>query len=353
MAILRINPDYSFQKSDCDIIHRITVRIMKEKKMRFHILLLALLLTLVGCRQTTEPTAENISIEIALDTENPSIGDATLLVTVNTDEGNPVNDATVNARGDMTHAGMMPVIPDAVSEAEEGVYSIPFEFTMGGDWLITVDVTLANGDTASAEYEVDAVAGNADMDMDDMDMSSAVSGAYMSISNNGEDDVTLVSVSAVGVGMVQLHETVVDDNDMASMQDVEAGVTIPAGETVELVPGGLHAMLMNLENDLIEGETIALTLTFENGNTIEFDVPIVNMVMDDSETIESGDLSISGYWARPTALDDMHDMDMDDSEDSDMDMGEATEEAMDMDMDEATEEAMDMDMSEATEEADE
>lgn len=320
MAILLINPDYGFQKSDCDIIHRITVRIMKEKKMRFHILLLALLLTLVGCRQITEPTAENITIEIALDTENPSIGDATLLVTVNTDEGNPVNDATVNARGDMTHAGMMPVIPDAVSEAEEGVYSIPFEFTMGGDWLITVDVTLANGDTASAEYEVDAVAGNADMDMDDMDdmdMSSAVSGAYMSISNNGEDDVTLVSVSAVGVGMVQLHETVVDDNDMASMQDVEAGVTIPAGETVELVPGGLHAMLMNLENDLIEGETIALTLTFENGNTIEFDAPIVNMAMEDSETIESGDLSISGYWARPTALDDMHDMDM----------SEATEEA--------------------------
>lgn len=286
--------------------------------MRFKTLLLILLMVLVGCRQTSETTAENITVDVALDAENPVVGDATLLVTVKTDDDSPVNDATVNVRGDMTHAGMMPVIPDAVAEASDGVYSIPFEFTMGGDWIITVDVTLANGETASVEYEVDAVGTESDMDMDDMDMnmSSAVSGAYMSITNSGEVDVTLVSISAEGVGMVQIHETTVDDNDMASMQEIEDGITISAGETVELAPGGLHAMLMNLESDLVEGDTIALTLTFDNDESISFDAPIMTMAMDTSETVESGDLSISAYWVRPTAIGDM-----------DMDMSEATEEA--------------------------
>src|SRR5690606_4271195 len=212
------------------------------------------LLLLIGCRQNNEATAENIDIAVALDTDMPAVGDATLLVTVTTDDGTPVNDATVSVRGDMTHAGMVPVIPDAVSEAEDGVYTIPFEFTMGGDWIVTVDVTLANGDTASTTYEIDGVGGEMDMDnmdmedddMSDMDMSSGVSGAYMSITNNGEDYVTLVSVSAEGDGMVQIHETTVDENDMASMQELEDGVTIAAGETVELAPGGLHIMLMNL-----------------------------------------------------------------------------------------------------------
>ncbi len=293
--------------------------------MRFKILLLVLLVVLVGCRQTTEPTAENIAVEVALDTETPAVGDATLLVTINTDDGNAVNDATVNVRGDMTHAGMVPVIPDAVTEAEDGVYSVPFQFTMGGDWIFTVDVTLANGDTASVEYEVDAVDGvvpadmgdmtTDDMDMDHMDMESAVSGAYMSITNNGDEDVALLSVSADGVGMTQIHETTVDDNDMASMEEMEDGVSIPAGETVELAPGGLHVMLMNLENDLVEGEIITLTLEFDDDTSISLDAPISVMGMDDSETVESGDLSIAAYWVRSTAIGGMDmDMDMDETD---------------------------------------
>ena len=99
--------------------------------MKFRILsaLLIALLVLVGCRQTNEPTAENVSIDVALDSEMAMVGDATLLVTVTDEESNPINDASVSVRGDMTHAGMIPVIPDAVTTGEDGVYAIPFEFT--------------------------------------------------------------------------------------------------------------------------------------------------------------------------------------------------------------------------------
>ncbi|MGJ3239566.1 MAG: copper chaperone PCu(A)C [Anaerolineae bacterium] len=264
------------------------------------------LLILVGCRQTTTTTS-NSMVTVALDTDAPSVGDATLLVTVS-QNGEPVNDATVSVRGDMNHAGMVPVLPDAVSEGENGLYEIPFEFTMGGDWIITVDVLLPDGETTSITYEVDGVASNAedDMDMDsegDMDMDmSGVSGAYLTITNNNDDAVTLVAVSAEGVGMVEIHETTVDDNDMARMQELPDGITIEAGETVSLAPGGLHLMLMNLETDLVEGETIALTLEFDNESSMTFDAPIANMLPEDqSGSVESDGIVVTGFWARPTA----------------------------------------------------
>lgn len=283
-------------------------------KIRILLTLLISVLVLVGCRQTNEVTAENVLVDVALSDEMAMVGDATVLVTVSDEEGNPINDATVTVRGDMTHAGMIPVIPDAVTTAEDGIYSIPFEFTMGGDWIITVDVTLANDETASVTYEIDGVEGDSEMDMDDMEMGSVVSGAYMSISNNGSEDVTLTFVSADGIGMTQIHETSVDENDMASMQEMEDGILIPAGETVDLIPGGLHVMLMGIETDLFEGETVSITLEFDNGTNISFDALIVGIMPEDTEAVEVDDLSVSGYWVRPTALGEMSDMDMDDME---------------------------------------
>jgi hypothetical protein len=57
--------------------------------------------------------------------------------------------ATVQITGDMTHAGMEPVISDAV-QLEAGLYETQdFSFTMSGDWFITADVTLASGETSS------------------------------------------------------------------------------------------------------------------------------------------------------------------------------------------------------------
>lgn len=300
-------------------------------KIRILIALCMSMLILVGCRQTNETTAENVLINVALNDDMAMVGDATLLVTVTDEDGTPINDATVSVRGDMTHAGMVPVIPDPVTTAEDGVYSIPFEFTMGGDWIITVDVTLANEETASVTYEIDGVEGDADMNMDDMgDTETGVSGAYMSITNNGTDDVTLISVSAEGVGMAQIHETTVDENDMASMQEMAEGILIPAGETVDLMPGGLHIMLMQLENDLVEGETVIIILEFDNDVPINLYAPIVSMMPEDIEPRVVGDISITAYWVRPTSLGEMSDMNMESTEESDMD-------GMDMEETEETE----------------
>jgi len=41
------------------------------------------------------------------------------------------------------------------------------------------------------------------------------------------------------------------------------GIEVPPGKTVELKPGGYHVMLMDLKQQVKEGQTVPLTLTFE------------------------------------------------------------------------------------------
>lgn len=101
----------------------------------------------------------------------------------------------------------------------------------------------------------------------------AVSAAYMVIENAGRADDRLVSVSTEVAGVVEIHTVEMQDNVMR-MRPLENGLEIPAGEQVSLQPGGYHIMLMQLNQDLAAGETIALTLTFESGKEVTVDAEI-------------------------------------------------------------------------------
>jgi hypothetical protein len=99
----------------------------------------------------------------------------------------------------------------------------------------------------------------------------------MLIENTGMAADKLVSAATDVSGLVQIHETTVD-NGMARMQEIVGGLEVPAGGKVELMPGGLHIMLMEMNRELVPGDAISLTLTFESGTVITFDVPIKMMM---------------------------------------------------------------------------
>lgn len=113
--------------------------------------------------------------------------------------------------------------------------------------------------------------------MGDMQMSGEVTGAYMVIENTGATADRLISITSDVSDMVQVHETTVE-NGMARMQEIIGGLEIPAGGKVELMPGGLHIMIMNVNRTLSPGDAISLTLTFESGTVITLDVPIKMMM---------------------------------------------------------------------------
>ena len=108
---------------------------------------------------------------------------------------------------------------------------------------------------------------------------NGTSAVYMTIENPTDLDATLVSATTEVAGIVELHETAMGDNDVMMMRPVAGGITIPSAETRELRPGGFHVMLLDLPDDLIAGETIALTITFDDGSEIAVGAPIEDRMM--------------------------------------------------------------------------
>ncbi|MFO7323349.1 MAG: FixH family protein [Chloroflexota bacterium] len=117
-------------------------------------------LVLTACRQAEPPDAQAAGIEIAvtMEPDPPVTGAATLWVSVRNEAGEPVRDAKLNVRGDMTHAGMVPVIRD-IEESEDGVFVVPFEWTMSGDWIVDFTVTLPDGETAQERLDITVAPG--------------------------------------------------------------------------------------------------------------------------------------------------------------------------------------------------
>lgn len=97
--------------------------------------------------------------------------------------------------------------------------------------------------------------------------------AFMTIANGGPAD-RLVGASADVSERVELHTHILTADGVMKMREVAGGIEIPAGETVELKPGGLHVMFMGLKAPLTEGDSFPLTLTFERAGTVTVEVAI-------------------------------------------------------------------------------
>jgi len=96
---------------------------------------------------------------------------------------------------------------------------------------------------------------------------------YLSIDNHSKNDIKLLSVSVDSsvASEAQLHETLMQE-EMMRMREAEGGFEIPAGSSLEFLPGGKHIMLLGLEKPLSTGEKFVLSLIFENNEVMR--VPI-------------------------------------------------------------------------------
>lgn len=119
-------------------------------------------------------------------------------------------------------------------------------------------------------------------------MVGGTSAIYMSLTNRGETSLKLVDADAPVAGAVEIHETVfvtvTDAMGFASqvmrMQQVPE-VEVAPGATVEFTPGGLHVMLLDLQEPLEVGDTFRLTLRFEGSEP--FSVPVEVQVVRSSD----------------------------------------------------------------------
>lgn len=122
---------------------------------------------------------------------------------------------------------------------------------------------------------------------------------YMTIENTGDDDDTLLGGSTDRAQTVEVHEMRVQD-DIGIMVAHDGPLVIPAGASVALEPAGLHIMLIDLNDDIRLGDTFDLTLEFEQAGEVTIPVTAALDAEDaEGESIEAGDLEISGVWSRP------------------------------------------------------
>ena len=385
------------------------------------IIILLILLT-TACRQQ-QISSSDITLDLTV--SDMLVGDTTLLITVLDTDGNVIqNPGKLSLRGDMDHAGMVPVFAESETSID-GVFTLPFEWTMAGGWIVEASLNLDSGAVVTQSFNLeimseagaeamdgmdhsdmdhadsatdmtdmdhsdmdhaDSVADMTDMDHSDMDhadsaadmtdmdhsdmdhadsaadmtdmdhsdmdhadsaadmtdmdhsdmghadsaadmtdmdhsdmagaaVSGQTSAAYLHIDNRGASDVTITAARSAAAMAVEFHQTIVE-NDIARMQPVSA-LSIPAGQSLHLHPGGMHIMLIDLMRDLTAGSVIAIELVLESGDLIALDLPIMQMQMDDDAEFEFGNLVFSQLWARPASAGAMreteaHEMSMED-----------------------------------------
>jgi len=96
---------------------------------------------------------------------------------------------------------------------------------------------------------------------------------YLRIVNTGTEPDRLIGGSARIADQLELHSSETD-NGISRMRPLRDGIEIPAGETIELRPGGKHLMFAHLRNSVAQGERFEATLVFEKAGplVVEFDV---------------------------------------------------------------------------------
>lgn len=247
---------------------------------------------LVACGSST-PEPSHAAVQITL---QPGATADSLQVQLHNPDHTPLTDATVTLEGNMNHAGMAPVIGEPVQDsadgASDGVYTIPFQFSMLGDWIITVKVELADGAEATQDINVTVTDAGIQIQGGEQSNTGAMmvhdvranavplaggNGAiYFTVMNGTAQADRLTAVESEVAASVTLHESV-NDNNVVRMEARPDGFALPAGGAVALAPGGKHVMLMNLKQPLVEGEQFTVTLRFAHAAPLPVTVPILGL----------------------------------------------------------------------------
>jgi len=101
-------------------------------------------------------------------------------------------------------------------------------------------------------------------------------GGFLVLKNTGTTPDRLIAVKSPAADKVEIHEMKMDGNIMR-MREVEKGIEIPPGATVELKPGGFHVMFMGLKAPFAKDAKVPATLVFEKAGSIDVELMVQAM----------------------------------------------------------------------------
>ena len=139
-------------------------------------------------------------------------------------------------------------------------------------WLSGLTLVLTTSLSAAAQTAADAVE-PVDAYVRAVPPVSQTSAAFMTLKNTGGEAHAVVAARSPAAQIVELHTPIMGDDGMHRMRDVEK-IEIPAGGEAALQPGGLHVRLINLNGPLEPGNSVDLTLVYDDGSEDTLTAPI-------------------------------------------------------------------------------
>lgn len=121
-----------------------------------------------------------------------------------------------------------------------------------------------------------------------------VAGGFVSVTNNGKQADRLTGGSFELSNSVEVHEMTMTDGVMR-MHEVEGGIEIAPGATVELKPGGYHLMFMDLSGEPKEGTTVKGTLKFQNAGEVAVEFAVAPIGAKSHSDNQGGSAAGSGH----------------------------------------------------------
>lgn len=100
---------------------------------------------------------------------------------------------------------------------------------------------------------------------------SGMTAAYGELHNNSDHVIGLDTFDSDAFAIVELHLSIMEDG--VSRMREQQGVQIAPGESLQLLPGGLHLMLMKPRTDPAPGSVVQITIT-SDGNRFNFNLPV-------------------------------------------------------------------------------
>jgi|SRR5579864_1077537 len=111
-----------------------------------------------------------------------------------------------------------------------------------------------------------------------------VAAAYMEIYSS--ENATLVGAASPAAKTAEVHEMSMDGGVM-KMREV-GRLALPAGKTVELMPGGYHVMLTDIAKQLKAGDSVPITLMVETADKRRSTIEVKAEVRDAAKPAGSG-----------------------------------------------------------------
>ncbi len=99
------------------------------------------------------------------------------------------------------------------------------------------------------------------------------SAAYFTYVNSLDVPDTLKAVRSSVAGMAQLHESYETEDGMMGMREQKELIVSP-GDSIRFRQGGLHIMLMQLTQDLNNGDSVRLEVEFARAGLFSIELPV-------------------------------------------------------------------------------